>query len=221
MIDANFLREVGVPNTAIVGVLAVTLLLKLFHASRSYVRQGRKECLELWNSDLVIDSFWLESYFRHMYNVKPPPAELIREGLRAFNPTQVCMELSMNWKFFKGVSLRGLEWRVSWRSNTFWRLFERVVLLTLYLFLVFAGVILWDSAWVLSLFLVFIGAYCFWVFLEIAGATRALDFLREASLSYRKLVGVGDSEAARKGLVGDRRVSGLAKYSAPRSREWG
>ena len=45
--DFNILREAGVPSLFVVGVVVAVSLMKLFHATRAYARQGRKECLEL------------------------------------------------------------------------------------------------------------------------------------------------------------------------------
>lgn len=182
MIDTEVLEKLGIPGFAsallLVAVAIGTALYKLFQAGK----QGRRECLELWDRSKIDDSFWLESFFHHRFGQRPAPADLLREAVMASSPSRPLNDLAMNWQYFEGARLQDLAWKKKYRERQLLRTLEQLLLLALYVSFVAVGVILFYApmleAKVMAVVSMLMGALSFWTLLEVAGAAGALTRLR-------------------------------------------
>lgn len=176
------LLDAGLPVAVASVISGVVLAAKLVQALHAYIRQGRKECLELWDRSKVDDAFWLESYINHRYNVRSPPADLVRACLKAANSTAMVRDLVMNWRFFQGSSLQALRWRVARRNRPVLLAIELAMLPLAYFVFVVLGLLVigkgGEKGIVAACPLIALGAMSFWTFLTLIGARRALADLR-------------------------------------------
>lgn len=186
MIDIELLEKLGIPGfgsaLVLVAVAIGTALYKLFQAGK----QGRKECLELWDRNKIDDPFWLESFFHHRFGQRPAPAELLREAVTAKSPSRPLNDLAMNWRYFEGSRLGNLTWKRKFRRRQLFRTLEQLALLALYVAFVAAGVMLFYipmlEAKALGITSILLGASSFWTLLQVGGATGALSRLRSLGM---------------------------------------
>jgi len=186
MIGIEVLEKLGIPGFAsalvLVAVAIGTALYKLFQAGK----QGRKECLELWDRNKIDDPFWLESFFHHRFGQRPAPADLLREAVTAKSPFRPLNDLAMNWRYFEGASLADLRWKMKCRERKWVRTLEKLALLALYVAFVAAGVMLFYipmlEAKALGITAFLLGASSFWSLLQVGGATGALSRLRSLGM---------------------------------------
>lgn len=186
MIDIEVLEKLGIPGfgsaLVLVAVAIGTALYKLFQAGK----QGRKECLELWDRNKIDDPFWLESFFHHRFGQRPAPADLLREAVIAKSPSRPLNDLAMNWRYFEGSRLGNLTWKRKFRRRQLFRTLEQLALLALYVAFVAAGVMLFYipmlEAKALGITSILLGASSFWTLLQVGGATGALSRLRSLGL---------------------------------------
>ena len=182
MSDVAMLLDAGLPVAVVAVISGVVLGAKVVQALCAYLRQGRKECLELWDRSKVDDAFWLESYINHRYNVRSPPADLVRACLEAGNSTTMMRDLVMNWRFFQGNSLPTLRWRGASRNHPILLWVELAMLPLVYFGFVVLGLLVIDKGGERGIVaagpLIALGALSFWSFLTLIGARRALSDLR-------------------------------------------
>jgi len=191
MIGVEVLEKLGISGFGsafvLVAVAIGTALYKLFQAGK----QGRKECLELWDRNKIDDPFWLESFFHHRFGQRPAPADLLREAVTAKSPSRPLNDLAMNWRYFEGASLADLTWKMKCRERKLVRTLEQLVLLMLYVAFVAAGVKLFYipmlEAKALGSTSILLGASSFWTLLQVGGAAGALSRLRSLGMQARNI----------------------------------
>lgn len=181
MINMEVLNGIGLSRPLSASVLAAVgagvMLCKIFQSRK----QGRKECLELWDPEKTRDAFWLESFFQHRFGQRPAPAGLLREALALPSPLSPLSDLAMNWRYFSGETLSALSWKIPHRNKPSLRGIELALWLLAYPALLTLGVVLLyspDSATKIGAVApIILGCFSFWTFLEIAGANSVLKRL--------------------------------------------